>query len=518
MKRLLALSLMLMLLIAAGCAGQSSAVPSPSNVELSASDSAPSTNSETNSLSAAPQASVSEAPSSAVGTSEPGELPLSAEKGALTGGQTLEKVTKAVFEDEERFMSSKPATKSWPKAYESFYDAYPTLAEFKQLKGLGDLALRDQFAYTLWSIEPASISEVYCNLADSPSPPSNLFSKFFMKEQGEIGILLNYAGTDDYFGEATVSLSTLPSESGKEIAYINIDSVKRFDVGRYRHRTSMTMTAGIEAQLLEQGFSPETTIAYALTIPSYAHGVCFIDGERISFYVAGDSLETPQSMRLGVVYPFMLIAQDIHDRIDEIAPEPEPRPEPLLGEIANPSTAKPVIYLYPERPTDISVTLSYPEEELTYTYPAYDGGWQVRAEPDGTLTNLKDGSTHYYLFWEGDKKVDWDLSRGFVIKGSETEAFLREKLSFMGLTPREYNDFITYWAPEMSRNPYNLISFSTEQYEALAPLSFSPVPDSMLRVHMVYKGLQQPVKVLPQTLIPWQRTGFAAVEWGGSRA
>lgn len=88
----------------------------------------------------------------------------------------------------------------------------------------------------------------------------------------------------------------------------------------------------------------------------------------------------------------------------------------------------------------------------------------------------------------------------------------------MGLTPREYNDFITYWAPEMSQNPYNLISFSTEQYEALAPLVISPAPDSMLRVHMVYKGLRQPVKVLPQTLIPWQRTGFAAVEWGGSRA
>ena len=105
-----------------------------------------------------------------------------------------------------------------------------------------------------------------------------------------------------------------------------------------------------------------------------------------------------------------------------------------------------------------------------------------------------------------------------MIKGSETEAFLREKLAFMGLTSREYNDFITFWVPEMCRNPYNLISFSTEQYEALAPLCISPAPDSVLRVHMVYKGLRQPVKVLPQTLNPWRRTGFAVVEWGGSRA
>ena len=117
-------------------------------------------------------------------------------------------------------------------------------------------------------------------------------------------------------------------------------------------------------------------------------------------------------MHVGVVYPFELIAQDIHERIEEIgpAPEPVPVPEQLPPGVANPSTAKPVIYLYPKQSTDVSVTLGYPEEELTYTYPAYEDGWRVHAEPDGRLTNLKDGSTHYYLFWEGDKKIDWNLS------------------------------------------------------------------------------------------------------------
>lgn len=274
MKRFLAWGLAVMLLLATGCAGQD--VPS-----------------------------------------EPDALPASTEQDAAADGQTLEQITQAILADEVRFLSSEPATKSWPKAYESFYDAYPTLSQYR-LEGLGDLALRDQFTYTFFTISSADILEVYGNLAGSPSPPANLFSKFFMREPNTLGILLNYAGTDDYFGEATVWLSPLPSESGDKTAHI--DSVKRFDVGRYRHRTSMTMTAGIEAQLLEQGFSPETTVACALSIP-YAHGVCFIDGERISFYVSGGVSDTmPQDMRMGGVYPFMLIAQDIHDRIDEIDP------------------------------------------------------------------------------------------------------------------------------------------------------------------------------------------------------
>lgn len=646
MKRLLAISLAAILLLSVGCVGQNT-------------------------------------------SSGPDVLPASIGQDAAADGQTLEQITRAILADEAHFLSSESATKSWPKAYESFYDAYPTLAQYK-LEGLGDLALRDQLAYTFFTISSADILEVYRNLADSPSSPANLFSKFFMSNQEVVGVLLNYAGTDDYFGEAAVWLSSLPPESGDKTAYI--DSVKRFDVGCYRHRTSMTMTAGIEAQLLEQGFSPETTVACALSIP-YAHGVCFIDGERISFYVSGgDSNTMPQDMRMGGVYPFMLIAQDIHDRIDEVDPMinnpgiPEPGtnevtpPEgasvapsgnesavssgaradryssdapatlswrtayesfysggaaltpalidtvwqgrydhfdyatdadtgavilrsdvgidlvyPMLempfaaieeiiangpagdivkklarnngyygflasykadngfageGEVflpqdggpfkamrftgfhqgdysqrtsmtitegieaqlldcgfssettqafslafnknyygvcfydevkavyynssvifsdilkpqiysfealahrlkhirnvdsvrdipddlraphdalpivetpmENPITAKPVIYLYPERPTDVSVTLGYPKEELTYTYPAYEDGWQVRAEPDGTLTNLKDGSTHYYLFWEGDKKVDWNLSEGFVVKGSGLKPF-----------------------------------------------------------------------------------------------
>ena len=520
MKRLLSVCLAAVLLLSMGCAAQNSAEPS-SSAELSASDNAPPDSSAVSAFSEASSDSLPEAPSQAVSTSEPNALPVWADNNTSAGGQALAQVTKAALAEEARFMSTDSATRDWSLAYNSFYDAYETLKSYTLTGGLDQaLVFRGQLAYTLWTLSPCVIAgDIYGNISEG-APPERVVDKFKQKNQAMLGVLLSYAQTGDYFGEGKVWLDSSPQANGKKFA--EMLSTTSFEVGDYRNRTSMTITAGVEEQLLMQGFAYKTTTACALEIDGYAYGVCFIDRTygQIAFWVGGIiSPEACPNMHVGIVYPFELIAQDIHDRIDEIDPEPDPESEPEPeAPIANPVTAKPVIYLYPEQPTDVMVTLGYPKEALTYTYPAYEGGWRMRAEPDGRLVNLKDGTTHYYLFWEGDKKVDWDLSEGFVIKGSETEAFLRDKLSFMGLTPREYNDFITYWVPEMCRNPYNLISFSTGQYEALAPLTISPAPDSLLRVHMVYKRLAQPVKVLPQTLVPWQRTGFAAVEWGGSRA
>lgn len=181
----------------------------------------------------------------------------------------------------------------------------------------------------------------------------------------------------------------------------------------------------------------------------------------------------------------------------------------------NPDTAKPVIYLYPEQPTDVSVRLDY-QGKFTYTYPAYNDGWQVTAYPDGRLVNKADGSEHYYLFWEGSGQFDWDFSSGFCVPGPETEGFLRKVLPQTGLLPREYNDFITYWVPRMQHNRYNLIHFAGEPYERIAPLTVTPSPDAILRVHMVYRPLASPVELPPQTFEPFERNGFTVVEWGGS--
>ena len=180
---------------------------------------------------------------------------------------------------------------------------------------------------------------------------------------------------------------------------------------------------------------------------------------------------------------------------------------------------KPVIYLYPTHTQDVTVRLHY-QGTLAATYPAYDStisGWDVTASPDGTLTNHADGKQYSYIFWEGNPAhANYNLSTGFVVKGSDTAAFLQTALAHMGLTPREYNEFIVYWYPKMKDNPYNLIHFAGKSYTDIAPLTITPTPDSLLRVFMVYHPLQEPIVVQPQTIAPFQRHGFTVVEWGGT--
>lgn len=178
------------------------------------------------------------------------------------------------------------------------------------------------------------------------------------------------------------------------------------------------------------------------------------------------------------------------------------------------TNAKPVIYLYPEEETEVSVQLDY-DGELTCTYPAYDGGWTVSAAPDGTLTDAN-GQTYNYLYWEGLTSTVYDFSQGFCVPGEETAAFLEDALAQLGLTRREANEFIVYWLPKMEANPYNLIAFQSAAYTDRAKLTITPEPDSLLRVFMAWKPLEAPVEIPAQDLPAFDRTGFAVVEWGGA--
>ncbi len=179
-----------------------------------------------------------------------------------------------------------------------------------------------------------------------------------------------------------------------------------------------------------------------------------------------------------------------------------------------PATEKPVIYLYPPKATDITVKLDYNGKLIT-TYPEYNGQWQVTAYPDGTIINKADQKAYSYLFWDGIAEIDCDFSKGFVVKGEDTAQFLQEKLSEMGLLPREYNEFIVYWLPQMQNNVYNLIAFQGDKYTDNAKLMITPQPDSLLRVFMAYKPLDKPIEIETQTVKPFVRNGFTVVEWGG---
>ena len=131
--------------------------------------------------------------------------------------------------------------------------------------------------------------------------------------------------------------------------------------------------------------------------------------------------------------------------------------------------------------------------------------------------NKADGSHHRYLFWDAvNCRTEFDFSKGFCVAGSDTESFLKEKLSYMGLTEDEMNEFIVYWLPQMEHNKYNLISFQSDKYTDTAKLNITPSPDSMLRVFMTYAPLEEAVDIEPQELSTFERKGFTVVEWGGS--
>ncbi|MGN1423963.1 MAG: hypothetical protein ACI4XA_11345 [Oscillospiraceae bacterium] len=179
--------------------------------------------------------------------------------------------------------------------------------------------------------------------------------------------------------------------------------------------------------------------------------------------------------------------------------------------------AKPVIYLYPEETTDVTVKVS-PDGGLTCTYPDYRDGWNVTAYPDGTLVDNADGREYYCLYWEGAGAAEWDMSSGEVVRGSDTAEFLEEKLAEIGLTPRERNEFIIYWLPRMQQNEYNYITFHTEDYSAAVPMEVTPQPDSVLRVFMVYASVPEYFETQPQHFNGFVRNGFTLVEWGGGEA
>lgn len=178
--------------------------------------------------------------------------------------------------------------------------------------------------------------------------------------------------------------------------------------------------------------------------------------------------------------------------------------------------AKPVIYLYPEKKQDISVKVKFKNGDFTCTYPEYNNGWNVTAYPDGRLINKSDNDEYSYLYWEGEGAIQYDFSSGFVVKSEDTAEFLKETLFYMGLTPKEYNEFIVYWLPIMQKNEYNLISFQTDNYEESAKLEISPKPDSMLRVFMAFKEVDENTVVPEQKLEIFKRNGFTVIEWGGT--
>lgn len=183
---------------------------------------------------------------------------------------------------------------------------------------------------------------------------------------------------------------------------------------------------------------------------------------------------------------------------------------------------KPVIYLYPEQITEVSIQLNT-SISLDFTYPTYEDGWHLTAHPDGKI--VCNDREYPYLFWEGtndqlDFKQENGLIPAYFVRTDTIIPFLENILNEFGLTSRESTDFITYWAPRMTAQPYVTIQFLVDEdySKNIAELLISPKPDNMRRIFMTFSLSSAPIP--PRNLIKpvfegFSREGFVLIEWGG---
>lgn len=177
---------------------------------------------------------------------------------------------------------------------------------------------------------------------------------------------------------------------------------------------------------------------------------------------------------------------------------------------------KPILYLYPEEKAEITVKLKDKENIIT-SYPKYVDSWSVTAHPDGDLYD-KDNKYYYALYWDEKTTFTPSFNEGFYVAKDNAIEFLEEKLSIIGLNDKEKNEFIMYWLPILEKNEKNLIYFElTNERQKNSELIITPAPDSLLRINMHIKKVNKKINIKEQELPTFERKGFTAVEWGGTR-
>ena len=118
---------------------------------------------------------------------------------------------------------------------------------------------------------------------------------------------------------------------------------------------------------------------------------------------------------------------------------------------------KPVIYVYPEKPMEVSVSINITKGKFSVVYPKFNEGnntWKIKANPNGDI-EIKNRK-YPYLFYECDSYFNQETNEGFIVDENNAEDFLEEKLKYLGLNDKEITDFITFWLPILLNNKLSL--------------------------------------------------------------
>ncbi len=180
---------------------------------------------------------------------------------------------------------------------------------------------------------------------------------------------------------------------------------------------------------------------------------------------------------------------------------------------------KPVIYLYPENPMNVSVTLATsPATDLIWSWPPYGDGWDVFVEPGGLIDGI-----YPYLYYEAFAPNVHDFGiyqfdEGFVAARDELFALLENYMLAVGFEGREVGDFLLYWTQELPI--YAWYAVYPQFHEIIrhsVDLVIDPAPDNMLRLWLIFEGYDDypaQLDLAQPAPVGFSRAGFVAVEWG----
>lgn len=182
---------------------------------------------------------------------------------------------------------------------------------------------------------------------------------------------------------------------------------------------------------------------------------------------------------------------------------------------------KPVIYLYPEKPTFVDVSLKVPGK-IIVSDPLYpESGWKnVLAYPDGKL--IYQNKSYRELYYESQVDRAYTPESGIVIPKAELKSKLTDLTTRLGLIKTEQNEFLEYWLPRLNElnSPYVLFSvLDPLEKERVDHVDIHPAPDTRIEFLAYFKPQTTPNTDLQPLDIPQsppQRNGFTAVEWGGT--
>lgn len=288
-----------------------------------------------------------------------------------------------------------------------------------------------------------------------------------------------------------------------------IDEYKIFNDGRYKKLKDFLSTTNITEETFKtNGIIVTEDITSHMVLQSHNitdicsnEGILTLQFTKEEIGVVGDITSTLYFIELDKTYAeqtINIVVNDINNSIPNVA-------------------YKPIIYIYPKQKQNVKVTLGS-SDKLLVSYPVYNNGWNVLAKPDGTLIDNKTNRELYSLYYESENNVNFKIeNEGFVISKDEIIPFLEEKLEILGLNPKEQEEFIIYWLPILQKNNYTYIRFATnEEINNNMSLQVEPSPDTMIRVLMVFKGLEEKINVKEQPLQKVTRNGYTVVEWGAT--